>query len=91
MAYVSVLFLDQSGLAVLGKPLLYPSELRTYGRATVVDCLSLRKAALALNEAAWIGVATVLSLKQRSEAQRRGPEPLDSRANAHSTREQALL
>ena len=41
------------------KPLLYPSELRGHGAATLVHRLGLREAALALDEPPQSGLATV--------------------------------
>src|SRR5204863_4502731 len=41
------------------KPLLYPSELRGHGAATLVHRFSLRETALALSQWPRIGLATV--------------------------------
>src|SRR5262249_26312196 len=43
------------------KPLLYPSELRGHGRATLVHRFDLREAALALDEARLAKLATELA------------------------------
>ena len=43
------------------KPLLYPSELRGHGRATLVHRFDLREAALALDEGRLASLATELA------------------------------
>src|SRR5262245_19845761 len=48
------------------KPLLYPSELRGHGRATLVHRFNLREQPLALSKLPARALATELSLKQRS-------------------------
>ncbi len=66
MTYVRVFVSRPECPGAIRKPLLYPSELRGHGRASLLHRINLRKAPLALSQVRLRGLATVMSLKQRS-------------------------